>query len=356
MDIGVFVPSGNNGWLISTGSPQYDASFGLIREMATIAEDGGLEFLLTPVKYRGFGGDTEHWDRNLEPITLMAGVAAVTSRIKLFSSVAILTIHPAIAARMAVTVDDIAPGRFGLNIVTGWQPGEYAQMGLWPGDEHFARRYDQASEYVSVMRELWATGQSTFDGEFYTLDDCRLGPQPAGGDLDIVCAGASERGMRFCAEHGDYQFITAEGINEPIRHAHLNERLVEASERSGRDVGAYPLFMIVSAETEQEARGNWERYNRDVDVTALSFMIDEASATKNSDSSQVRMVLPEGAVNLNIGTLVGSYEQIAAYLDEAASVQGTAGLMVCFDDPIKGLRDFTEKIQPLMESRKARIA
>jgi len=38
---------------------------------------------------------------------------------------------------------------------------EYVQMGLWPGDWYYARRYDYASEYVTIMRELWATGQST---------------------------------------------------------------------------------------------------------------------------------------------------------------------------------------------------
>jgi pyrimidine oxygenase len=49
----------------------------------------------------------------------MAGLAAVTSRIQLFASVAVLTIPPALAARMAVTVDSISHGRFGVNIVSG---------------------------------------------------------------------------------------------------------------------------------------------------------------------------------------------------------------------------------------------
>jgi alkanesulfonate monooxygenase SsuD/methylene tetrahydromethanopterin reductase-like flavin-dependent oxidoreductase (luciferase family) len=84
----------------------------------------------------------------------MAGIAAVTRQIQLFASVAVLTMPPALVARMAVTIDSIAPGRFGVNIVTGWQPKEYKQMGLWPGDEHFARRYDHASEYVRIMGVL----------------------------------------------------------------------------------------------------------------------------------------------------------------------------------------------------------
>jgi alkanesulfonate monooxygenase SsuD/methylene tetrahydromethanopterin reductase-like flavin-dependent oxidoreductase (luciferase family) len=53
-----------------------------------------------------------------------AGIAAVTSKIKLFASTAVLTLPPALCARMATTIDSIAPGRFGINIVTGWQAAE----------------------------------------------------------------------------------------------------------------------------------------------------------------------------------------------------------------------------------------
>ncbi len=67
----------------------------------------------------------------------MAGLAAVTKRIQLFASCPVLAMPPAIVARMAATIDSIAPGRFGVNLVTGWQKAEYDQMGLWPGDEHY---------------------------------------------------------------------------------------------------------------------------------------------------------------------------------------------------------------------------
>ena len=45
---------------------------------------------------------------------LAVGIAAVTTKIKLFASTAILTLPPALCARMAVTIDSIAPGRFGI--------------------------------------------------------------------------------------------------------------------------------------------------------------------------------------------------------------------------------------------------
>src|SRR5882672_7207755 len=140
MHIGVFIPIGNNGWIISTTSPQYMPTFELNRAIVQRAEHCGLDFALSMIKLRGFGGPSQFWDHNLESFTLMAGLAAVTQRIKLYASTAVLTLPPALVARMAATIDSIAPGRFGVNIVSGWAKGEYSQMGLWPGDDYFGYR------------------------------------------------------------------------------------------------------------------------------------------------------------------------------------------------------------------------
>src|ERR1700712_6027812 len=108
MEVGIFVPIGNNGWLISENSPQYMPSFDLNKEIAQKAESYGVDFLLSMIKLRGFGGKTEFWEHNLESFTLMAGLAAVTQRIKIFATSATLTLPPAIVARMASTIDSIA--------------------------------------------------------------------------------------------------------------------------------------------------------------------------------------------------------------------------------------------------------
>src|SRR5512140_1076490 len=142
MDIGVFIPINNNGWLISAASPQYMPSFELNKKVVLKAERFGLDVALSMIKLHGFGGKTEFWDHGLESFTLMAGLAAVTDRIKLYASVPVLAVPPPIAARMAVTIDSISHGRFGINIVSGWQRREYTQMGIWPGTEHYVRRYD----------------------------------------------------------------------------------------------------------------------------------------------------------------------------------------------------------------------
>src|ERR1044071_6764133 len=164
MQVGVFIPIGNNGWLISTTSPQYMPTFELNKEITQKAEKYGFDFALSMIKLRGFGGKSQFWEHNLESFTLMAGLAAVTKRIKLFATAATLTMPAPIVARMASTIDSIAPGRFGINLITGWQKAEYDQMGLWPGEEHYKTRYDYLAEYAQILRELIDTGVSNFKG------------------------------------------------------------------------------------------------------------------------------------------------------------------------------------------------
>ena len=357
MDLGVFIPIGSNGWLISTTSPRYRPSFALNRDVVQKAEAYGFEFALSMVKLRGFGGESEFWDHCLESFTLMAALAAVTTRIKLFASAAVLTLPPAIAARMASTIDSVAPGRFGINIVSGWQQAEYSQMGLWPGKEHFDRRYQYCAEYVQVIRDLTETGACTLDGDYFKMDDCRLSPLPS-APVKIVAAGQSGGGMAFAAQYADYNFCMGEGVNTPTKFAGSVARLVDAAARTGRDVGAYALFMVIAEETDEAAQAKWELYKDGKDAVALGWMGVQATADDKADpSSTARSISnPVSAVNFNMGTLVGSYATVAGLLDEVAAVEGVAGIMLVFDDFIAGMDAFGQYVQPLMKSRQAAMA
>lgn len=353
MNIGVFIPIGNNGWLLSENAPQYMPSFELNKQITLKAEQYGLDFALSMIKLRGFGGKTEFWDHNLESFTLMAGLAAVTSRIKLYATAPTLCLPPAIVARMASTIDSISNGRFGLNLVTGWQRPEYSQMGLWPGDEYFSRRYAYLSEYAQVLRDLWETGSSDLKGEFFQMEDCRLSPRPQ-AEMKIICAGQSAAGMAFTATYADYNFCFGKGVNTPTAFAPTVERLEEAKAKTGRDVSSYVLFMIISDETDEAARAKWEHYKAGADQEAIAWLgLQGAADTKSGADTNIRqMADPTSAVNINMGTLVGSYATVAALLDEVTTVPGTGGVLLVFDDFLKGLDDFGTKIQPLMASRR----
>ena len=352
MDVGVFIPIGNNGWLISRNSPQYMPSFALNKQVVQTAERHGLDFVLSMIKLRGFGGATEFWDHNLESFTLMAGLAAVTSRIKLFATAATLVVPPAIAARMAVTIDSISNGRFGLNLITGWQRPEYSQMGLWPGDEHFARRYDYLAEYAQILRELWTTGRSDLKGEFFQMDDCRVSPRPQ-APIELICAGQSTAGLAFTATYADYNFCLGQGVNSPAALAPALVRTQAAAAKAGRRIRSYALFMIIADTTDAAARAKWDHYKAGADEGALSWLTEQAAADKSSggDTNVRQLADPASAVNLNMGTLVGSHATVAALLDQLAEVPGLDGVLLTFDDFVVGTEAFGTHIQPLMRSR-----
>lgn len=352
MKIGVFIPIGNNGWLISSHAPQYKPSFELNKTIVQRAEHYGFDFALSMIKLRGFGGETEFWDHNLESFTLMAGLAAVTSKIKIYATAATLTLPPAIVARMAVTIDSISQGRFGINLVTGWQKPEYEQMGLWPGDDYFSRRYDYLSEYVQILRDLWGTGQSDFKGDFFNMNDCRVSPLPQ-APMTVICAGQSDAGMAFSARYADYNFCFGKGVNTPTAFAPTVARMEKAAASTGRQVSSYVLFMIIADDTDEAARAKWEHYKAGADHEALAWLTEQSQKDTRSgaDTNVRQMADPTSAVNINMGTLVGSYATVARMLDEVASVSGTEGVLLTFDDFVTGIEHFGRDIQPLMRCR-----
>jgi pyrimidine oxygenase len=353
MKLGVFLPIGNNGWLISSTSPQYKPSFALSRDVTLKAETFGFDFALSMIKLRGFGGPSRYWDFNHESFTLMAGLAAVTSRIKLFASVAVLSMPPAIVARMASTIDSIAPGRFGVNIVTGWQKAEYEQMDIWPGEEHFARRYEYGEEYATVLKDLWSSGVSNHKGQFFKMTDCRVEPMPS-GKIDLISAGQSNRGMRFAAEHTDYNFISAGGINDVSQVALHTARLAAANQAAGRSCQAMLLMMIIADETDEAAQAKWRHYVEGTDLEALAWRDAQAAADVKAEAHSTvgRMVRSEREPTTML-RLIGSYETIARHMDELAAVPDLAGVMLTFDDFLIGMEQFGTRVMPLMKSRAA---
>jgi len=260
MKIGLFMPTVNNGFIMSEAAPQYRPDFEYNKEVVQKAERYGMEFALSLVKYRGFGGKTDHWHWALDSFTTIAGLAAVTERIKLIGSVGLLAHHPAVAAKHAAMIQMIAGGRFWLNIVTGWQKSEYASVGLWRGDEHYENRYDYADEYITICEELWETGHSSFKGRYFQLDGARLAPQPP-EPITVVCAGSSDRGMRFTAEHGNYNFIFGASV-EALRET--NQRLLAAGERAAREVKSIASTHRIMGDTDQEAAVTHPRKGSDV--------------------------------------------------------------------------------------------
>ena len=110
--------------------------------------------------------------------------------------------------------------------------------------------------------------------------------------------------------------------------------MVEAAAKTGRDVGNYVLMMVIADETDEKAMAKWKLYNDGADMGAMAWMSGQADADPNAVEGGTAKAIsaPEGAINFNMGTLVGSYATVAKMLDECATVPGTKGIMLTFDD------------------------
>jgi len=362
VDCGVFIPIANNGWIISETAPQYMPTFELNRQTCVRAEDVGFDFALSMVKFRGYGGLTQHWDYVDESFTLVAGLAAATTRIKLYAAVSTLTLHPAIVARMVSTISDISDGRCGVNMVSGWNKHEFTQMGLWPGDEWFSDRYEYSTEYVDVMRQLWDSGRATHDGKYFHLDDCFCQPVPR-GPITVLCAGQSDRGFQYAAEVGDYNFMA--GPLSELRR--LRTKLDSACALTRRHVGGYALFGVVGAETDEAATAIANHLLDGTDEVAVNnlhgYNIKDThggstSSVRKNRVGRPKIEMPDDNIAayvlgacFAIPHLVGSYARIARYLDQVETVAGLDGVVLTFVDFVSGVTEFGERIMPLMKSR-----
>lgn len=352
MKFGVFLPNGSNGYIPSAGSPVYLPTYAHNLEISREAERQGLDFVLSMMKFRGFGGATGYWDACLESFTLMAGIAAATRTIGLFPSISILSQHPAVVARMVATIDDISGGRCGLNIVTGWNRAEYAQMGLWPGDQHYERRYEYAAEYVEVLKTLWRDGRCTFHGEYFELDDCTVYPQP-GHEIPIVCAGQSPRGRDFVARVADRQFVLTGQSNLKRGVADIQAR----ARTCGREVGIYALFHMIIADTDDEAQAIADDIVAQADEGAIANILDSARLDTNTEGTadQIKAALGQSIEEGNMAfmgvpVVLGSPATLARRIDELATETGIDGMLFSWPDFVSGVRRFGTEVRPRLAS------
>jgi F420-dependent oxidoreductase-like protein len=113
----------------------------------------------------------------LEGWTLLAGLAAVTSRIRLGVLVTGITYrHPSVLATEAITVDHISKGRLELGLGAAWHQPEHEALGIpFPPLKERAERLEEG---VQVIRLLMTKDRATFDGRHYQLASASYHPKP----------------------------------------------------------------------------------------------------------------------------------------------------------------------------------
>ncbi len=139
----------------------------------------------------------------LEGWTTIAALAASVPRVRIGCLVSGNTYrHPAVLAKMATTIDQVAGGRTVLGLGAGWQENEHAAYGipLYDTKERMAR----FREACAVVKSLLTEERTTFTGEHYQLLDAPCEPKGADGPIPLLVGGGGEKvTLRIAAEHAD---------------------------------------------------------------------------------------------------------------------------------------------------------
>jgi probable F420-dependent oxidoreductase len=168
-----------------------------------------------------------------EAWTLMAGIAAVTSRVEFGPLVACTNFHnPALLAKQAATIDEISGGRFILGLGAGWNETEFRAFGF-PYD-HRVDRFDEA---FTIIRTLLYDGAIDFDGRFYQARDCELLPRgPRSGGPPLLIGSNGPRMLRLTMPYAQaWNSWFADIGNRPDGVGRLREVVDEACRDVGRD-------------------------------------------------------------------------------------------------------------------------
>jgi alkanesulfonate monooxygenase SsuD/methylene tetrahydromethanopterin reductase-like flavin-dependent oxidoreductase (luciferase family) len=206
LKLGLFGANCSSGRAVTTVPERWSGSWPDCLRLARMADEAGIEFMLPVGRWKGYGGDTDYQGETLETVTWAAGLLAATQHLTVFGTVHAPLIHPLIAAKQFVTADQIGQGRFGLNIVCGWNEDEFDMFGATMR-EHTAR-YEYALEWFDAVRLAWSDVEDfDFEGQFIRLHQARAKPKPFDGNRPIVMnAAASPVGQAFAIRNCDALF------------------------------------------------------------------------------------------------------------------------------------------------------
>jgi len=200
--------------------------------LADACERLGFEGLFRSDHYfsaRGVSGRgaTDAW-------TLLGGLAARTSRIRLGTLVSPVTFRPpALLAKAATTVDEISEGRVEVGMGAGWWEEEHTQFGFPFFDVH--ERWARLEEAVPIVHGLWTQERFSFEGTYYRLHDAEFLPKPVQHPHPPLILGGKAVGARMQRLIGRYadEFNTVGGLPEEVAGRFARAR--GGFESEGRD-------------------------------------------------------------------------------------------------------------------------
>jgi alkanesulfonate monooxygenase SsuD/methylene tetrahydromethanopterin reductase-like flavin-dependent oxidoreductase (luciferase family) len=282
-----------------------------IAAMAQRAEEVGFDSFWLPdhLLFR-FEGEPAHgpW----ECWSLLAGLAAVTSRIKIGTLVVCTGYrNPALLAKMADTVDEISGGRLTLGLGAGWHEPEYLAFGYPP--DH---RIDRFEEAVKLIRTLLRDGRVDHHGKYYEAVDCELrprGPRPDGPPVLIGALANRPRMLKLAARHADIWngwLVHARSYADQIPA--LRAAVDAACAEVGRDPGTLMRTLGIAIDQRPSAAEAARNYPEVSTVNLSATTRQPLAGTPAEIAAELRRFGDEGVAGVQIAPVIDGLAGIEA--------------------------------------------
>ena len=345
--LGLFGMNCLGGLSLTKAPERWDASWDNNVKAARLADEAGLEFLLPIGRWHGYQGESDTQGTTFETLTWACGLLASTKDITTFGTLHVAFVNPVFAAKQMVTADHIGHGRFGLNVVSGWNPIEFGMMGVALGDHD--GRYDYSEEWLTIVKRIWSEDQPfDFDGRHYKLKAVMAKPKPWWGSRPIlVSAGNSKTGSDFAARNADCLFTTVPPKLEDLQ-SKLRGFRDAAPPGQLRNIFASCHLMVRRTRKEAEdyhhyivhEKGDWEA--ADYALNLRGQRVNAWGATDDEKKLKARLISGAGF------PLVGSYDDAVETMQRlhGAGLDGLALGMINYVNDFPAIRD---ELLPRME-------
>lgn len=329
MHLGVYaVGTGNHiaGWR-HPGATSSGEDLGAFKMIAAAAERGKLDFVFVgdtlAFQYEGHPGQI----LRLEPTTLLAALASVTSHIGLIGTASTSYAEPFNIARQFASLDHLSNGRAGWNVVTSTLSEAVANFGRQDVVDHDLR-YEIATEFVDVVQGLWDSWEdgarilNRQTGQYYDPDKVHVldhkgkyfsvkGPlnltrTPQGRPV-LVQAGSSTSGQQLAARYAEVVFTVQLDKDEAIKFYDGLKKQVTDFGRRPEHCNILPGLVPVVGRTDDEAAAKLAQLMTYVDPTSAMRTM---SRRFGHDMSKYPL---DGPVpELPLSNLMHSYNKVAS--------------------------------------------
>ncbi len=252
LKLGLFGSNCSSGRAVTQVPERWTGSWEDNLKLAQMADEAGIEFMLPVARWKGYGGDTDYQGTTLETLTWASGLLASTKKLIVFGTVHAPLFNPIIAAKQYATADHIGQGRFGLNIVVGWNEDEFEMFGVKQREHE--QRYEYAQEWIDAVKMAWGPQDDfDFEGQFIKLKKVRAKPKPVGGSRPLIMnAGASLVGRAFAVRNCDAFFtqVSRTSVDESAERIKVAK---DAAAAHGREMDVYGVGVVTCRRTQKEA-------------------------------------------------------------------------------------------------------